>query len=174
MDGVFVHSTSVLMAILRSGQLLGRHKMLQGEELDRAIREGAVRDSDCETFFVQWQHDSMAHSLSRLGARKPDDIRAVLVFKDPKGRMEKEGEGAYPCVAGRNVPLDTLSLRAVIVVEEDLNACGVTYQEISRLIDQCGAKGAIFAFYWTDADGIRDEWTIDAKLKEATAHGCLG
>ncbi|HEX6085853.1 MAG TPA: hypothetical protein VF266_15075 [Thermoanaerobaculia bacterium] len=170
MDGVFIHSTPVLMAILRSRMLLGTHKVIRGDELDEALRRGTVKDSECRTFFVKWQHESLAFSLSRLKP-KPRDVRAVLGFTDPSDNMVHDA--AYPCVVGRQVPITALSLRVVVVNEDDLPGAGTTIQEVMRLIDGTGAKGRGFSFFWTDSDGIRDERVIDAKFKEAVLHGVL-
>lgn len=166
--GVYIHATSALLAILRSGF---RGSSKAGSKLG----EGAPT-TDNKTFFVEWQTDKISASISRLKAPLSGDLRGILVLMDPAGNlMERPSEGAYPRIAGSTVDLRNLSLRALFFCEEDGTAA---FGDAPYLDTRIGSlirdiKGRVFEYFPEPFVNLQDADHVDACLREARDHGCF-
>lgn len=166
MSGIYLHSTSAIHAILRSGVLLGSTKEMQKTGASAAAL--GLQDNQLHTLFVEWRVDNIAESVSRIAAAK-GDIRGVLVFKDPQGKMGNYG--GYPAVFGARVPLTDLALRGVVVAEEDMKTKGMTWENLRALVRPY--VGSTFASDIEEISKIKDGRYIGEFLLSATNSGAF-
>ena len=164
MADVFIHSSSAVLAIVRSGKFIGSNKAMA--KLGSEFRD-ATKSQGFSTLFVEWGKNSLRESLSRLNKPNKNDIRGAFVFTDPGGKIDKSGK--YPSLAGDEVSLSKLSLRALILLETDFPD-GFTYgKDIEPHVSKI--KGSIFGLYIEPA--LDDDHRIEEILKEARLHGCF-
>jgi hypothetical protein len=166
MSGIYIHSTSAVRAILKSGQFHGTTKEMQ--QTGASAEQLKLKDNELHTLFVEWRKGELAQSVSRIAAPK-GDIRGVLVFKDPKQIMREYA--GYPAVFGAKVPLTQLSLRGVLVAEEDLNALKMTWNDLRVLVRPF--VGKTFAFDQQPISTIKDGKFISEFLLSATNSGAF-
>ena len=166
MSGVYIHSTKAIKAILKSGHFLGTTKEMQTTGL--SAKELGISDDKLHTLFVEWRVGNVAQSVSRITAPK-GDLRGVMVFTDPDGNLGKVG--AYPALIGAKVPLTKLSLRGLLVSEEDMEALGQTWDALRVLVRPYAAQ--TFAFDTEAIGTIKDGSYINQYLLSATNSGAL-
>jgi hypothetical protein len=166
MSGVYIHSTSAIRAILKSGSFLGTTKEMQ--KTGASAEELGIPDEKLHTLFVQWRVGNVAESVSRITASK-GDLRGVMVFTDPDGNMAEAG--GYPALIGAKVSLAKLSLRGLLVSEEDMKAQGQTWEALRVLVRPYAAQ--IFAFDAEAIDTIKDGRYINQYLLSAANSGAL-
>lgn len=166
MSGVYIHSTSAVHAILRSGEFLGTTKEMQ--KTGASASELGLRDDQLHTLFVEWREGNVAESVSRIGATK-GDLRGVLVFKDPQHILGQVG--GYPAAIGAKVPLTNLSLRGILVAEEDMNATDKSAPSLLTLVRPYAAR--TFAFDMQPVATIKDGRFINEFLLSALNSGAF-
>ena len=166
MSGVYIHSTSAVRAILKSGHFLGTNKLMQ--QTGSSAKELKIDDADLHTLFVQWRVDNVAESVSRIGGAK-GDLRGAMVFTDPGGHLRDAG--GYPALLGAKVPLTRLSLRGILVAEEDMKTQGETWEKLRVLVRPYAAS--TFAFDVEAVNTIKDGRYIGEYLLSAANSGAL-
>lgn len=166
MSGVYVHSTSAIRAILKSGQFLGTNKQMQ--KMGASAKDLKIPDAQLHTLFVEWRVDNVAESVSRIAGSK-GDLRGAMVFTDPNGNMGKAG--GYPALIGAKVPLTKLSLRGILVSEEDMKAQDDTWEKLRVLVRPYAAS--TFAFDVEAVETIKDGRYIGEYLLSAANSGAL-
>ena len=166
MSGVYVHSTSAIRAILKSGQFLGTNKQMQ--KMGASAKDLKIADDKLHTLFVEWRVNNVAESVSRIGGPK-GDLRGAMVFTDPRGNMAEAG--GYPALIGAKVPLTALSLRGILVSEEDMKAQGDTWEKLRVLVRPFASS--TFAFDVEAVETIKDGRYIGEYLLSAANSGAL-
>ncbi|MES2113598.1 MAG: hypothetical protein V4578_00530 [Pseudomonadota bacterium] len=166
MSGIYIHSTSAIHAILRSGVLLGSTKEMQ--KTGASAADLGLQDNQLHTLFVEWRVNNLAESVSRIGAAK-GDIRGVLVFKDPQGVMGNYG--GYPAVFGARVPLTNLALRGIVVAQEDMQARNMSWESLRGLVRPY--VGSTFASDVEEISKIKDGTYISEFLLSASNSGAF-
>jgi hypothetical protein len=161
MSGIYIHSTASTIEILKSGIFLGSDKA------SAKLGKGAPVNNPT-TLFVEWKKGNIKESVSRI---KPSSgcSRGILVFKDPQQKLDTSGK--YPALPGANMPLSSLSLRALIVSQEDLEAKNLLYGNIEPMLRNF--KGNTFGFYPEDFNDGEIKESIDRILTDAMLHGCF-
>jgi len=166
MSGVYIHSTSAIRAILKSGNFLGTTKEMQ--KTGASAKDLGIPDEKLHTLFVQWRVDNVAESVSRIASSK-GDLRGVMVFTDPDGNMAQAG--GYPALIGAKVPLTKLSLRGLLVSEEDMKSQGQTWDALRVLVRPYATQ--VFAFDAEAIDTIKDGRYVNQYLLSAANSGAL-
>ncbi len=166
MSGVYVHSTSAIRAILKSGQFLGTNKQMQ--KTGASAKDLGISDDKLHTLFVEWRVNNVAESVSRIAASK-GDLRGAMVFTDPSGNMREAG--GYPALIGAKVPLTKLSLRGILVAEEDMKDQDETWEKLRVLVRPYAPS--TFAFDVEAVDTIKNGRYIGEYLLSAANSGAL-
>jgi hypothetical protein len=138
------------------------------QQTGASARDLGVDDDQLHTLFVEWRKGDIANSVSRIASPK-GDIRGVLVFKDPQGKMGVFNE--FPAIFGAKVPLTDLSLRGIVVAEEDMALMSMTWERLRALVRPFAGK--TFAFDVEKVSKIKDGRYISNFLLSATNSGAF-
>jgi hypothetical protein len=103
--------------------------------------------------------------------RRDPEIRDLPGQRQGLGQTGKRRARKYPALPGANMPLGSLSLRALIVSQEDLAAKNLLYGNIEPMIRNF--KGNTLGFYPEDFNDGEFKESIDRILTDAMLHGCF-